>query len=118
MLKIKFEMVEPERKAEKERSVRLKAGETPVASMRMKRPRVGPRRCRGSVLASMPAHVARATRLINTATGEWRRGARLARVAGPSSEALPPGGQGRGHTTGPGCRQRQAQRRRFAMASR
>ena len=43
MLKIKFEMVEPERKAEKERSVRLKAGETPVASMRMKRPRVGPR---------------------------------------------------------------------------
>jgi hypothetical protein len=38
--------------------------------------------------------------------------------AGPSSEALPTGGQGRGHTTGPGCRQRQAQRRRFAMASR
>ena len=43
MLTIKFEMVELERKAEKERSVRLKAGEPPVASMRMKTPRLGPR---------------------------------------------------------------------------
>ena len=45
----------------------------------------------------MPGHVARATRLINTATGEWRPGARLVRAPGQAQEhCLPEGEDGGG----------------------
>ena len=69
---------------------------------REQRPRAfRPRRCRGSVLASMPGHVARATRVINTATGEWRPGARLARAPGQAQKHCLPEGEGGGGDTRP-----------------
>ena len=64
---------------------------------RERRPRAfGPRRCRGSVLASMPAHLARATRLINTATEEWR-------APGQAQEHCLPEGRGGDTRPAPGA---------------
>jgi hypothetical protein len=95
------------------------AGESQMASTRTETlslraeamPRLSPRVDAGSRRAGNPPYQ----------HGHRRVAARRPHEAGagPSARALPTGGRGwgRGHAT-PGCRRRQAQRRRFAMASR